>query len=90
MYQLGSGKSNCRNHLRNKHKEVYDKTILEKNWPYPLSTDERVAKPTAGELRRRTLPRFTAESFIDYLVRFIVADDQVSIFSALTHVFSLS
>lgn len=80
MYQLGSAKTNCRNHLRSKHRETYDKTIVEKNWPYPLSTEDRVDKPNAGELRRQTLPRFTGESFLDYLVRFIVADDQVSFF----------
>jgi hypothetical protein len=78
MYGIGSGKTNCRNHLRNRHSDIYDKTVQEKNWPYRLSTETPGAKATVGELRKRVLPRFSPESFIEYLVRFIVADDQVS------------
>jgi hypothetical protein len=78
IYELGSGKSNCRNHLRKRHAAIYDKTVQENNWPYRLSSEELGAKTTVGGLRKRALPSFTSESFIDYLVRFIVADDQVS------------
>lgn len=90
IYTLGSGKTNCRNHVRNQHAAIYDKTVQENNWPYRLST-EPSAKTTVGELRKRALPSFTSESFIDYLVRFIVADDQVSnLFHSLTYVLTFS
>jgi hypothetical protein len=78
MYKLDTGKTNCRNHLRKRHPVIYDKTVLEKRWPYPLSTEVPGSKTTIGDLRKRVLPQFTLQSFIKYLVRFIVADDQVS------------
>lgn len=77
MYKVNTGKTNCRNHLLSRHAAVYDKTVQENNWPYRLST-EKPGKATVGELRKRALPQFTLDSFIEYLVRFIVADDQVS------------
>jgi len=78
VYKMETGKSNCRKHLLSHHAATYDKTVQEKNWPYRLSTEMPGAKTTVGELRKRALPRFTLETFVDYLVRFIVADDQVS------------
>ena len=35
-------------------------------------------KPTVGEQRKAAIPQFSPETFLRYLVRFIVADDQVS------------
>lgn len=90
-YKIKTGKSNCRNHLLNKHGDIYDKTVQEKNWRYRLSADRHGAKRIVDERRDRTLPPFSSESFIDYLVRFIVADDQVSnVFRTLTHVLTSS
>ena len=87
MYELKSGKTNCRNHLLGKHVAIYDKAVQDHQWPYPLSTERGRAKAAVGELRKRALPRFTPGSFIKYIVRFIVADDQVSnLFLSLTHV----
>jgi len=86
MYNVKSGKSNCRYHLRQEHGAIYDQTVQEKGWDYPLSTEKPGNKTTAGELRKRAVPHYTIESFIEYLVRFIVADDQVSkFFTSLTH-----
>ena len=78
MYKESSGKSNCCKHLLSRHPDIYDKTVQEKNWPYHLSTEASGTRATVSELRKRVLPWFTPESFIEYLVRFIVADDQVS------------
>lgn len=86
MYKVDTGKTNCRRHLTTRHAIIYDKTVREKNWPYRLSSEKPGTKTTVGELRKRALPRFTLESFIEYLVRFIVADDQVSDSLSLTHV----
>ena len=91
VYQLKSGTSNLRHHLRNQHAAIYDKTVQENNWPYPLSTEEPHAKPTVGQLHKSALPSFTLESFNDYLVRFVVTDNQVSnLFHFLTHVLTFS
>jgi hypothetical protein len=78
MYKVDTGKSNCRKHLLSRHATIYDKTVQEKKWPFRLSTEDPGTRATVGELRKRALPQFTLESFIEYLVRFIVADDQVS------------
>ena len=87
MYKEGSEKSNCCKHFLNCHADIYDKTVQEKNWPYHLSTEAPSAKSTISELHKCVLPQFTPESFIEYLVHFIVADNQVSnLFLALTHV----
>ena len=88
---METGKSNCRKHLLSRHAAIYDKTVQEKNWPYHLSTDKRGTKTTVGQLRKRALPRFSLETFREYLVRFIVADDQVSyLFLSLIHVLTFS
>lgn len=90
MYEASTGTTNCRNHLLSKHPVIYDKTVQEKNWPYRLSIDKS-RKATVGELRKRALPQFTLGSFIEYLVRFIVADDQVSKLPlSLAHILTFS
>ena len=61
------------------HDKVYDQMVIERNWPYKLSTEvKNVSKKDAGNVRDHGLPRFSSEAFLEYLVRFIVADDQVS------------
>jgi hypothetical protein len=92
MYKYKTGTGNCHKHLRGKkHVAIYDKTVLEKMWPYLLSTDNLDNKTTVGELYKHALPLFTLETFIEYLVCFIVADDQVSnLFLSLTHVLTFS
>ena len=91
MYKVDTGKLNCRKHLRSRHTAIYDKTIQEKNWPYRLLDENPGDKTTFGQLRARALPQFTLKSFIEYLVCFIVADDQVSnLFLSLTHVLTSS
>jgi hypothetical protein len=92
MYKYTTGTTNCRKYLLSKkHVAIYDKTVQEKNWPYPLSTDNPNNKTTVGELCKHALPWFTLDTFIEYLVCFIVADDQVSnLFLSLTHVLTFS
>lgn len=89
-YRMKTSNTNCRNHLISRHAELYNATILAKKWPYPLTTDEPGARKTVGQLRKHALPEFTLQSFVDYLVRFIVADDQVSnlfVSNARPHIF---
>jgi len=75
---MGTGKSNLRKHLLKKHAAIYDRTIIEKNWRYRLSTHQGSNEATVGELRRLNLPHYSLQSFTEYLVRFIIANDQVS------------
>jgi hypothetical protein len=91
MYRLSTSKSNCRRHLRSIHGPDYDAAVRKNKWPFPLSTEIPNAKIPIGEQGGQVLPEFTVETFIEYLVRFIVADDQVSShFLFLTHVLTFS
>lgn len=78
IYGINTGYSNLRKHLANEHAAEYDKAIVENGWNYRLSDEVKSGKSNAVETRKRTLPPFTQASFIDYIVRFVVADDQVS------------
>jgi hypothetical protein len=84
MYKIDTGKSNCRQHLKKCHKDEYDNAIRRYKWSYCLSTKDPAERPTIGKLRKHALPPFSSETFINYLVRFIVADDQVSNLLSLT------
>jgi hypothetical protein len=88
--------TNLRRHLHQVHSDEYDKVVLLNKWTYKLSTQTRDASTQSGDAsthnahnkRDRQLPSFSPASFLEHLVRFIVADDQVSpddvFFHALT------
>jgi hypothetical protein len=78
VYELGTGYLNLRKHLAGKHGDAYDRAIVENNWNYRLSSDLKSGKSNTVEARKHSLPPFTQASFIDYIIRFVVADDQVS------------
>jgi hypothetical protein len=71
-----TGYLNLRKHLANQHAAAYDKAIVENNWDYRLSSDVKSGKYNTVEARKLLL--FTQASFIDYIIRFVIADDQVS------------
>ena len=75
-YSMATRYQNLRKHLASKHTAAYDRTIVEKNWNYHLSSDVKSSKSV--EASKRSLPPFTQTSFIDYIIRFVIADDQVS------------
>lgn len=80
MYGIRTGNTNLRGHLYRVHGKAYDKAIEENGWKYPLSTQTKYSS-TMGDpcdVNKRVLPPFSEEIFLKYLVRFIVADDQVS------------
>lgn len=62
------------------HPALYDRTVVANKWPYKLTSqlNNVSSKKNAGNARDQALPGFSPEAFIEYLVRFIVADDQVS------------
>jgi hypothetical protein len=79
IYMSTTGNTNLRNHLYEQHAEEYDKAILEYKWSYKLSNERRGAcTQNTLSIRDRALPSFSPKAFLDQLVRFIVADDQVS------------
>jgi hypothetical protein len=76
IYLGSTANNNLRNHLYKQHAEEYDRTVLGHQWKYKLSTQSSNA--ASGNVRDRSLPQFSPVAFLEHLVRFIVADDQVS------------
>jgi hypothetical protein len=74
MYGMKTGSANLRKHLITHHESVYMQMAEKEGWKYV----GKVKKPTIGENRKMALPSFSPESFLEYLVRFVAADDQVS------------
>ena len=95
FYMMTTATTNLRNHLRNQHPEEYDRAVVEYKWNYKLTTqsDDASAHKDARKLRNQGIPSFSPRTFLDHLVRFIVADDQVGLndhvfFHILLHLFS--
>ncbi len=84
IYSMATAYLNLRKHLANHHAATYDNAIVENRWNYPLSSDVKSGKSNTVEARKHSLPPFTQASFIDYIIRFVVADDQVSNAFSLT------
>ena len=60
------------------HAEEYDATVVKNKWKYKLSTEANDASAqTADNVRDPALPQFSPAAFLERLVCFIVADDQV-------------
>jgi hypothetical protein len=75
---MSTGNSNLRRHLRNYHPQEYDNVVVANKWDFQLSTQVNVASNhSAHNATTRSVPPFSAATFLDHLVRFIVADDQV-------------
>ena len=62
------------------HPIIYDQTVQENNWQCKLSTQAKnsSSRKNTSNMHDQSLPQFSREVFLDYLVSFIVADDQVS------------
>jgi hypothetical protein len=81
FYGKNTGNSNLRRHLYKIHPEEYDRAIVDNNWDYKLSThsDGASTHQNAHNLRNQDLPQFSPATFLEQLVRFVVADDQVRV-----------
>jgi hypothetical protein len=88
FYGMGTRFLNLQKHLANKHTAAYDKAIVENNWNYCLSNEVKSGKSNTVEARKHSLPPFTQASFIDYIICFVVADDQVSNMFSVTNLCS--
>ena len=79
IYGPKTGNTNLRRHLYQIHAEEYDKAVLHHKWTYKLSSESRdPSTHDARNKRDRELPQFSPVAFLEHLVRFVVADDQVS------------
>ncbi len=56
----------------------YDRAIVENSWNYCLSSNVKSGKSSIAEAHKHSLPLFTQALFIDYIIHFIIADDQVT------------
>ena len=61
------------------HPKEYDQVVEQNNWAYKPSTHTKDTDNNSHNIRKPGLPRFSPETFMEYLVRFIIADDQVSL-----------
>lgn len=78
IYGLKTGNTNLRRHLHQVHPGEYDDAVLQHNWQYKLTSQLSDASNNARNQRDQKIPSFSPVSFLEHLVRFIVADDQVS------------
>ena len=87
VYGMGTGYLNLRKHLATKHAATYDKAIVENEWKYCLSSNVKSGKSNTVEADKPSLPPFTQSSLINYIICFIVADDQVSNIFSFTNLY---
>jgi hypothetical protein len=78
MYYMGTGYLNLQKHLTSEHATTYDQAIVENNWNKPFSCEVLSSKSNAVEACKHSLLPFTQATFTNYIVHFVVADDQVS------------
>jgi hypothetical protein len=81
MYGTRTANGNLRNHMYKNHPQEYDQAVEQNGWNHRLSseTNDPRGGSNPGNVRKESLPAFSPEAFMEYLVRFIVADDQVSL-----------
>jgi len=73
IYATTTATGNLRGHLQRVHAKLYNRTCEEKKWNYK----PKVTAAVVGANRKSELPAFSPETFLDYLIRFIMTDDQV-------------
>ena len=56
----------------------YDSAVQEHKWGYKLSYQWTNTNQVTRDNPDRGVPPFSPEAFLEYLVRFVVVDDQVS------------
>jgi len=87
VYGIGTGYLNLQKHLAGQHAAAYNKAIVtvENNWNYCLSSVVKSDKSNTVEAHKHFLPLFTQGSFIDYIIHFVIANDQVSNMFSVTN-----
>lgn len=78
-YSLKTSTTILRNHLLTIHKDAYERACKQHNWKYlQVSQDGSEAASTTQNVPRQPRAPFSSKSFLDHLIKFIIADDQVS------------
>ena len=75
------GNTNLQRHLYTQHAAEYDQAIINNNWDYKLSSDcgDNSTHKNACNSYDHKVPRYSPHNFLDHLVYFVVADNQVSL-----------
>jgi len=60
------------------HASEYDWVVTAHGWAFKLSTETNDASSNVAKSRDKSIPQFSLDVFLDHLVSFIIADDQVS------------
>ena len=60
------------------HASEYDQVVMAHGWAFKLSTETNDTSSNVAKSRDKSIPQFSLDVFLDHLVSFIVADDQVS------------
>lgn len=89
-YSYTTANSNLRNHLEAEHKEEYLRVCEEKGWEMqlPKLKLQRLNAAAADSFGDRSEPSrstFTKELFLQHLINFITADDQVHYLTMCPH-----
>jgi len=66
-----------RNHLNRAHKEEFIRVSEEKGWRMPSQSE--AGSEAAGSSPAAFRTKFTQKAFLEHLINFIVADDQVCV-----------
>jgi hypothetical protein len=77
FYKQSTGGTNLRNHLIKRHPDEYDEASAKYGFLNRRHLRTEDASSQGIRSGRQNLPPFSVTTFMDYLVRFIVADDQV-------------
>lgn len=78
IYGPKTGNTNLRRHLYSQHAKEYDDAVVKHKWAFKLTTQIGATTHDARKTRNSELPPFSPAAFLEHLVRFVVADDQVS------------
>jgi hypothetical protein len=79
FYMQSTGGTDLQKHLYRRHPNEYDEACTTYHWPNRRLQSVGEA-PTQTHGAHGNLPPFSNKTFMNHLVRFIVADDQVCLF----------
>ena len=73
IYSATTASENLRSHLQKHHTDLYERMCEENKWNYK----PKVTSTVVGANQKSALPAFLPEMFLKYLIRFVMADNQV-------------
>ncbi len=82
IYRPKTGNTNLQRHLYLIYPEEYNKAVFEHKWTYKLSTESH--NPSIQDVHNTCdcdILSFSPVVFLEHLIRFIIANDQVSLYN---------